>query len=153
MTPAQQSALESLSGRALSADELAALEAPLLAQDTAAIAAALPAVPVIGEVSREWFATWAAGTGMRAKIEDSASNPADPLRSIALTLVDVLRSASSGISFAYGHNRAMLAEWVAAGHCSQPDADQLLAMATRYAPVEEMAVRQAMWSTNGEWLQ
>lgn len=153
MTPAQQAALEALAGRALTAAELSALEAPLLAQDTAAIAAALPAVPVIGEVSRDWFATWAAGNGMRAKIEDSAANPDDPLRSIALTLVDVLRSPSSGISFAYEHNRTMLAEWVAAGHCSQPEADRLLALATRYVPIDEMSVRQAMWSINGEWLQ
>lgn len=134
-------------------DDILALPAELRAgRDTQAIADALPHALTVGSVSREGFATWAAKTGLREKIEDYSGVPGHPLRSICLALIDVLRSPTSGIDFSLADNQAMLGAWVAMGEITQAQADDLLALATLSTPIDEMAVRLACWSDNGEWL-
>lgn len=67
----------------------------------------------LGYTSREKFAMWAAKHGVRSKIEDHSSNPASPLRSIALALLDVLRSPTEGIDLSVPDNALMLGAWPA----------------------------------------
>lgn len=135
-------------------DDIRALPAGLLAaRDTQAIADALSVGRVrLGTVSRAWFATWAAGNGMRAVIEDAAATMGHPLRSIALACKDVLSGAADGIDFSLPQNVAMVQAWVAAGAMPQSDADALLALGTVPDPIDEMTVRQACWSAEGVWL-
>lgn len=86
----------------------------------------------IGVVSVERFQAWCASTGMRAKIEDAAATTNDPLRSVALTLLDVLGGgAPGGINLAYPGNLDMLNAWVAMSRLSAAQRDALVAMATR----------------------
>lgn len=99
---------------------------------------------VVGSVSREVFATWAAKTGLRAKIEDYSITQGHPLRSIALALIDVLRSPTAGIDFSTYDNVAMLQAWVLAGEVTQAQADELLVAATKSAPVSTAEVALAI---------
>lgn len=82
----------------------------------------------IRSISRSFFAIWCAQTGMRAVIRDHALNTNSPLRSIAITLEDFLGGAADSLDFAKPENQAMLAAWVAAGGCTQAQADTLLAL-------------------------
>lgn len=79
-------------------------------------------------ISRSLFAIWCAQTGMRAAIRDHALNVDSPLRSIAITLEDFLGGAADSLDFAKPENQGMLAAWVAAGGCTQTQADSLLAL-------------------------
>lgn len=134
-------------------DDIRALPAELLAtRDTAAIAAALSAGRTrLGTVSRAWFATWAAGNGMRAVMQDVAATQAHPLRSIALACLDVLAGAADGIDLALPENQSMVQAWVTAGAMPQADADTLYALAAQPDPLDEMDVRRACWSDEGVW--
>lgn len=124
-------------------DEILALGMPL--DDRGAIAETLSIGRVkVGYVSREKFATWAAKTGMRAKIEDFSIASGHQLRSIALALIDVLRSPTAGIDFSESENVQMLGAWVGAGELAQADADDLLAAATRDDPITSQDVSKAM---------
>lgn len=134
-------------------DDIRALPAELRSEQNAqAIADALPPAVVIGSVSREAFATWAAKTGLREKIEDYSATQGHPLRSISLALIDVLRSPTSGIDFALADNQTMLGAWVALSEITQAQADELIALASTSNPIDELTVRRACWSDNGEWL-
>lgn len=125
----------------------------LALRDSYAIAAALNIGRVrIGYASRESFAMWAAKHDVRAKIEDHANNPASPLRSIALALLDVLRSPTEGIDFSVPDNQVMLGSWVASGEITQAQADELVALASRPDPVSEFDVRLATWADDGSYL-
>ena len=106
----------------------------------------------LGYASREKFAMWAAKHGVRAKIEDHSSNPASPLRSIALALLDVLRSPTEGIDLSVPDNAAMLGAWIASGEITHDQADELVALASRLDPVSEFDVRRAIWAVDGSYL-
>ena len=136
-------------------DEIKAKCSPelLASRDSDAIAAAMNIGRVrIGYASRESFAMWAAKHDVRAKIEDHANNQASPLRSIALALLDVLRSPTEGIDFSVPDNQVMLGAWVASGEITQAQADELFALASRPNPVTEFDVRKAIWADDGSYL-
>lgn len=136
-------------------DEIKAKCSPelLASRDSDAIAAAVNIGRVrVGYASRESFAMWAAKHDVRAKIEDHANNPASPLRSIALALLDVLRSPTEGIDFSAPDNQVMLGAWVASGEITQAQADELYALAGRPDPVTEFDVRRAIWADDGSYL-
>ena len=110
---------------------LAASLAPFVADgNDGAIAALLNAdyATETRSVSRSMFAIWAASAGMRAAIRDHALDTNSPLRSIAITLEDFLGGASDSLDFAKPENQGMLAAWVAAGGCTQAQADNLLTL-------------------------
>lgn len=126
----------------------AALQA--LVPDTQAIADALSAGRTkLGTVSRAWLATWAAGTGMRAVMQDVSTTAGHPLRSIALATLDVLAGAADGIDFAEPANVASVQAWVTAGLMTQEQADALFALGTVADPVDEMDVRRAVYDDDG----
>jgi hypothetical protein len=136
-------------------DEIKAKCSPelLASRDSDAIAAAVNVGRVsLGYASREKFSMWAAKHSVRAKIEDHANNPASPLRSIALALLDVLRSPTEGIDFSVPDNQVMLGAWVASDEITQAQADELYALASRHDPVAEFDVRRAIWADDGSYL-
>lgn len=152
MTPQQRIALEAIAGRALSQTEVEQID-PLLDpnnRNDVAIAAVLSlnadGTPRtrLGSVSTERFQSWAAATGMRSAIEDTASNAAHPLRSIALTLRDVVVGGASGINLGYPGNPEMLQAWVSAGLLSGSHRDALLALAQQPDPVDVNALSRAL---------
>ena len=125
----------------------------LASQDADAIAAVVNVGrTTLGYASREKFAVWAAKHGVRAKIEDHSSNPASPLRSIALALLDVLRSPTEGIDLSVPDNAVMLGAWVQSGEITQAQADELVALASHVAHVSEFDVRRAIWADDGSYL-
>ena len=125
----------------------------LASQDADAIADVVNVGRIsVGYASREKFAMWAAKHDVRAKIEDHSSNPASPLRSIALALLDVLRSPTEGIDLSVPDNAAMLGAWIASGEITQDQADELVALASRLDPVTEFDVRRAIWADDGSYL-
>lgn len=135
--------------------EIQALDAALVAsRDYAAIAAAVTAArpPIIGKVERAEFATWAATSGMRSKIEDAANDPASPLRAAALGIKDVLIGAAASIDFGIADNRNMLDAWVAFGQCSEINKNKLLLLATRKADIATAEqVEVAMKNEDGSY--
>lgn len=136
-------------------DEIKAKCSPelLASRDSDAIAAAVNVGRVsLGYVSREKFAMWAAKHSVRSKIEDHANNQASPLRSIALALLDVLRSPTEGIDLSVPDNALMLGVWVQSGEITQAQADELAALASHADPVSEFDVRRAIWADDGRYL-
>ena len=97
-------------------------------------------LPVLGKLERAEFAMWAAGCGMRSKIEDHANNPLSPLRDAALACRDVIQGAAASIDFSLAPNQTMLAGWVAMGELSETNRDELLALATK--PAEQVSAAQ-----------
>lgn len=152
MTPAQQSALEGLVDRALTAQEVADID-PLLAannRNDVAIAAVLSIGRMhLGSLSKAIFQRWAARTGVRAVIEDHATTSGSPLRSIALTLRDVLWSDIPAIDFALTENQQLLQAWVTASAITQTQADELLGLATSGNPVSVDSVSKALNKAEG----
>ena len=145
MNAAQQAAFEALAGRVLSTDDLALIDQALTAGRINAIAPVLSAGRSrVGTVSVGDLASWAAATGMRAAIEDHATNAASPLRSIALALRDVLVGGASGIQLDLPANAAMLGAWVSAGVLSAENRNALLALATTPDPVTDAQVQAAL---------
>lgn len=135
--------------------EIQALDAALVAShDYTAIAGAVTAArpPIIGKVERAEFATWAATSGMRSKIEDAANDPASPLRDAALGIKDVLVGAAASIDLGISDNRDMLDAWVAFGQCSEINKNKLLLLATRQADiVTAEQVEVAMKNEDGSY--
>jgi hypothetical protein len=87
---------------------------------------------VIDEISANDFAIWAASTGLRATIQDHAENPASPLRSIALTLLDLLQgNLDRALDFGNAANVAMLEAWVTATAITAAQRDELLALSEK----------------------
>ena len=107
---------------------------------------------IVGCVARGDFAIWAATTGMRSKIEDTALNTQSPLRDTALACQDLLLGVADGIDFAKPANIGMLAAWVKYGGLTQANADGLLAIATTPNPITEFNVRCTLWAADGAWL-
>lgn len=69
--------------------------------------------------------TWGAA-GPRASIEDASKDPTSPVRSIAITAIDLLNAQAELDLATHG---GMLASLVAAGVITQSEADLLTAMA------------------------
>jgi hypothetical protein len=103
----------------------------------------------LGTVSRAWLATWSAGNGMRAVIQDTANTEGHPLRSIALATLDVLSGAADGIDFSVPANVASVQAWVAVGLMPQSEADALFALGTYPDPVSERDVVLAITNDDG----
>jgi len=132
-------------------DDIQLLDPALIAsRDYQAIADALNATrpPVVGKVERAEFAMWAAGCGMRSKIEDHAVNLQSPLRDAALACRDVILGAAESIDLSLLPNQIMLAGWVAMGELTAENRDALIALATQ--PAEQItAARVASIMTGG----
>jgi hypothetical protein len=147
MTPAQQAALELLVGRALTPEALAQLD-PLVAHDVrndVEVARILSTGRIKqGSVSKAQFAMWCGKTGMRAAVEDHATNAASPLRSSALTIKDFLVGPVGSIDFAEPANVMMLNAWVGSAAITQAQADELLALGATPDPIHFNAVSDAL---------
>ena len=141
---------------------LAAQIAPLLVSaDDVSIAAILnnKNIPVVGTINVNEFAIWAAATGMRAAIQAQADNALSPLRSIALTLLDLLQGNLHPESLNLGlpGNVAMLNAWVNAGLLSQENHDNLIALATNQISraqqlgisITDVDIRREIWNDDG----
>jgi len=103
----------------------------------------------LGTVSRAWLATWSAGNGMRAVIQDTANTADHPLRSIALATLDVLSGAAEGIDFSVPANVASVQAWVTVGLMPQSEADALFALGTYPDPISERDVVLAITNDDG----
>ena len=103
----------------------------------------------LGTVSRAWLATWSAGNGMRAVIQDTAETEGHPLRSIALATLDVLSGAADGIDFSVPENVASVQAWVTVGLMGQSEADSLFALGTYPDPISERDVVLAITNDDG----
>lgn len=87
-------------------------------------------IPALGTISTNDFVIWAAASGQRAVIEDTASNVADPLRSVGLALQDLVRgNLQQGLDFSKPQTLAMAQAWKAAGKMTQEQYDSLMALA------------------------
>lgn len=113
---------------------LAATLAPLvLAQDYVSISAILNAqnVTINVPVAVEAFVLGAADTGIRATIQDKAADVSSPLRSSALSLLDLCQGSwDKVLDFSNPPNQTMMEAWVAAGAMTSEQEAQLLALAT-----------------------
>lgn len=148
MTPNQKNALESLIGRGLTESEIAQIDPLVIDPDNrndVGIATILSVGrTVLGQLPKEVFRRWAASTGVRAVIEDHALDAASPLRSIALTLRDVLWSNTPSIDFAITENQQLLQAWVTANAITQEQANALLQFATTPNPIPVGEVSEAL---------
>ena len=141
MTPAQQTALEALAGRLMTAAEVT------LASSRAdgALATSLSVGRTVqGRVIIPVLAAWLSETKLRATIEYLSKNITSPYRSGGLTILDLLSRESAGIDFGPSvmgqGNLAMLAAWVAAGIMTQAQSNSLTALAATSAPIDCNAV-------------
>jgi hypothetical protein len=90
-------------------------------------------ISVNGSVSVNTFAIWCAETGMRAVITDQAVNPASPLRSIALTLLDLLQGnlTPASLDLSIAQNVDMLHVWVTAGLLTTAQEQELILLSKK----------------------
>lgn len=90
-------------------------------------------ISVNDSVSVNTFALWCASTGMRATIQDHAGNTASPLRSIALTLLDLLQGnlQPASLDLSVSGNVVMLDAWIAAGALTQSQKDELILLSQK----------------------
>ena len=137
MTPAQQTALEALAGRPMTAAEVS------LASSRAdgALATSLSVGRTVqGRVITSVLAAWLSETKLRATIEDLSKNITSPYRSGGLTILDLLSRESAGIDFSSSvmgqGNLAMLAAWVAAGIMTQAQSNSLIALAATPSAID-----------------
>ena len=104
-------------------------------------------------IGRADFAVWAAVTGLRTVIEDTAATVGDPLRATALTMVDFLRGGvADTFDMGSAANQTMLIAWVAMGKMTAAQKVELEMKATIPDPVTEFDVRCVMWDELGNWL-
>jgi len=120
----------------LTTGPLAAEIAPFITSgDDGAIAEILNRkdISINGSVSVNTFAMWCATTGMRASIQDHANDLASPLRSIALTLLDLLQGNLNppSLDLAIAGNVAMLDAWVLAGILTTVQKAELVALSQK----------------------
>jgi hypothetical protein len=89
-------------------------------------------ISIYGIISTNDFAIWAASKGLRAIIQDHAENAVSPLRSIALTLLDLLAgNLERALDFGNTTNVAMLDAWATAGAITESQRNELLAIAQK----------------------
>lgn len=146
MTPTQQSALETLAGRAMTASEVTMAGAR---QDATLAASLSVGRTVQGSVTPSQFLAWSAATGLRATIEDIAAGliPAgsslvagqvQALRPTALAMLDCIRSGISldlSSSVTGQGNLQMLGAWVTQGAMTAAQEAQLVGLAKTAAPI------------------
>lgn len=94
------------------------------------------------------LAAWAAQTGVRAAAQDAADTPGHPLRSIALTAIDLLQGSMSDTfdSVAYA---ALLDAMQAGGLMTTDHRAALAAIATRPRSVTALDVARAVRNADG----
>lgn len=100
-------------------------------------------IDAYGYISNDDFSIWAAKTGQRAVIDDTAANSSDPLRSVALALQDLLRgNLSSGqLNFSRQDNIDMANAWLSLGKMTQEAYDSLFALAaTKISRSEQLKI-------------
>ena len=111
------------------AEELAPL---VTANDYRGIANALNRKDIVtaGSITVNKFAIWCAETGMRSAIADQAANASSPLRSIALTLLDLLQGnlTPASLDLSIAQNVEMLHAWVLAGLLTTEQEQELITL-------------------------
>jgi len=112
------------------------LEPLVLANDYRGIANVLNRKDILtsGSITVNKFAIWCAETGMRAAINDQATTPASPLRSIALTLLDLLQGnlTPASLDLSIQQNVEMLHAWVLAGLLTTEQEQELITLSKTY---------------------
>lgn len=89
-------------------------------------------IPVNGAISTNAFAMWAAKNGQRVVIQDTADDKLDALRSVALTLLDLLRgNLTQGLDLANADNIALADAWAAAGKMTAQQKQSLLDLSSK----------------------
>ena len=146
MTPSQQTALETLTGRAMTAAEVTMATA----RQDATLATSLSAGRTVqGSITTGTFAGWCAQTGLRGIVEDTANKPtatfyATALRHSALAILDILHGAAASLDLsasAQGQaNVQMLGAWVTAGAITAAQEAQLVSLAAQPAPIATASV-------------
>lgn len=126
-----------------------ALAAALSAGDDIAAAARLSellteTVPV----PLNQLAAWAASTGVRARIQDAANDTNSPVRSIALTALDLLRGSMAG-SYDTVVYSGLLDALEAGGAILAADRTALTALATQPRVVTANEVARAIRNDDG----
>ena len=116
-------------------------------------------ISVTGSISVNAFAMWAASTGMRAIIQEQADLTSSPLRSIALTLLDLLHGNLNpqSLDLSNAVNLDMLATWVKAGFITaQQEADLITLSQKKISRAEQLVmsinqtdIKSAIWSDTG----
>ena len=91
-------------------------------------------IPTPGSIMVNKFAIWCAETGMRAAIADQAAQELSPLRSIALTLLDLLQGnlTPPSLDLSITQNTEMLHAWVLAGILTVEQEQQLIDLSQTY---------------------
>lgn len=152
MTPAQQTAIEAVYGKPLTAQQSTDIAAWVTARNDTAVATYLSTgrtkqamVPI------SFFLGWAASTGMRAVIEDTAHLSTSiyygTLRSAALAMLDIIANKTDldlSTSAMGTANLAMLGAWVTAGAITAAQEAQLVAMATIADPITTEQISAAL---------
>lgn len=148
MTPSQQSALEALYGKPLTAQQVTDLSPLVLVRNDAGVATYLSTGRTVqASVPITAFLGWAASVGMRSVIEDAAhlstSKYYTTLRDSALAVLDIITNKTDldlSSSSAGQGNLGMLNAWVTAGAITSVQEATLVAMATVPAPISTDAV-------------
>lgn len=90
-------------------------------------------IPVYSKVKVGVFADWLAITGLRALVEDHSTNITSPLRSNALSILDLLRGSHDYlIDFGEPSKQALLQAWVANGGITAQQQSDFLAKTIKY---------------------
>jgi len=136
----------------------AELAQPLAEWDDVTICQALNRkdIPTYNAVTPDDFMTWAASTGQRAVIEDTANAVNDPLRAVALTLRDLLVTRTP-LNLGANSVQFMAENWVALGKCSRAAMDSLFALGARTVSraeqlkvgITQTDVVRALWNDDG----
>lgn len=82
-------------------------------------------ISVYSWVTRDNFLIWTASS-IRAKIEDTANDSQDSLRSSALVLQAICNGSTEGIDFSKAQNIALLTAWKTAGKITEQEETELL---------------------------
>lgn len=125
------------------------LAAALAAGDDVSAAARLSQLlPETVNVPINELGAWAAQTGVRAAVQDAADTVGHPLRSVALTAIDLLQGsmAQSFDTVAYA---GLLDGMQVGALMTQADRDLLIAMATRPRQITANEVAHAVRNNDG----
>lgn len=126
-----------------------ALAAALSAgDDTAAAARLSELLTEIAPVPINVLAAWAAQTGVRAAVQDAANTVGHPLRSVALTAIDLLRGSMSH-TFDTVVYAGLLDALQAGGVMTAADRAALTALATKPRQITANDVARAVRNDDG----
>jgi len=125
-----------------------ALAAALAADDDEAAAARLCALLTeLHPLPLHRLAAWGA-PAVRARLEDHSNNPSSPLRSFALSTLDLLRGSMSD-TFNLAQDGRLLDALVAGGAVTQAERDELYAMALQPRRISASDVARAVRADDG----